>query len=75
MAGLIDAVAWAGAAGALVAYFLLASGRIKVRTFNWSEFISAFPLSVSAISHKAYPALVITVAYGLIGFYGLVRRA
>ena len=70
---MIDILAWVAAAVALVAYFCLAGGRVGMRVFNWSEFVAAIPLAVSAVDHHAYPALVITVSYGAIGLYGLLR--
>lgn len=70
---MIDLVAWIAAAVALVAYFLLASGRVGMRVFNWSEFVASIPLAASAVVHGAYPALAITLSYGAIGLYGLLR--
>jgi basic membrane lipoprotein Med (substrate-binding protein (PBP1-ABC) superfamily) len=70
---MIDLFAWVGAVAALAAYFLLASGRVGMRVFNWSEFLAAFPLGFSAVAHRAYPALVVTVSYGAVGLYGIAR--
>ena len=69
---MIDLLAWVAAAVALIAYFLLASGEVGLRVFNWSEFVASIPLAVSAIHHAAYPALAITLSYGAIGLFGLV---
>lgn len=69
---MIDVLGWAGAAVALGCYFALASGRVSVRVFHWSEFLAAFPLVASALHHDAFPAVVVTSAYAFVGLYGIV---
>jgi len=70
---MIDGLAWFAAGAALVAYWMLVTGRVSLRTFNCSEFLAAFPLAVSAVHHKAWPALSVTLSYGAIGLFGLTR--
>lgn len=70
----VDIAGWIAAGLAIWAYFRMAGGKLALRWFNWSEFLASIPLAASAFQHRAFPALGITMSYGLVGLYGLVRR-
>lgn len=75
MTELIDWAGYIGAAIAVLCYFLMNAKRISLRVFNWSEFAAAIPLAASTLIHQAYPSLLVTVSYGLIGLYGVITNA
>lgn len=65
---MISIIAFAASAAILVAY---ASG--NVRRLHQANALGCFPIIISEIVVGAYPALVLTAAFGVIGWVALWR--
>lgn len=70
---MIAALAYAADAAVLGAYALTARGR-PVRWFHWANAIGCFPIIASEIVVGAWPALILTAAFGAVGWLGVLSR-
>lgn len=70
---LLTAVAYLADASILATYYLTTRGR-SIRWFHWANAIGCFPIIATEIVVGAWPALVLTAAFGAIGWSGVLRR-
>lgn len=65
-------VAYLADVAILVAHFLTTRGR-PVRWFHWANAIGCFPVIGSEVVVGAWPPLVLTASFGVIGWAGVLR--
>lgn len=68
-----DSAGWACTFLVLSAYTLTVLG-VPTIWFHRANAVAWLGIGASAISHGAWPSLVVTAAFGAIGILGLVRR-
>lgn len=67
-------VAYAADAAILGTYAVMASGRRSPFPFHCANAIGAPPIVATEIAARAWPALVLTVAFGCIGWVGMLTH-
>lgn len=69
----VDIAGWVCTAAVLGSYAHLARTGRSV-WFDWANAVGCVGIGLSAFAHHAYPSVVITAAFGVIGWYSLRRR-
>ncbi len=72
---LINVIGMAGAAGLLLTYFLLSSGKLDNRLppYHIMNFFSSLFLDIQAIHAGIIPFIVINTSWCIISIYALIR--
>jgi hypothetical protein len=72
----IEIVGWMAAALMLLAYLLLASGRLSSRSnlYHWMNVLSGAGFVINSGWNGAYPSAFINVIWAAIGLYGVFGR-
>jgi hypothetical protein len=70
--GLIEAAAYGADVAILAAYAAVASGRYVMRLFHWANALGSIPIMLSEVIVGAWPAFVLTSAFGVIGWMGVI---
>lgn len=69
----ITIIAYVASAWLLFTYYLTTRHKHHV-WFHWANFLVSIPLGWVEVIQKAYPPLVVTVAFGFIGAYGVLEH-
>lgn len=70
---IVDIFAYVADAAILGTYAASVRDASRVRWFHWANAIGAVPIVAVEIVVAAWPPLVLTVAFGLIGCAGVLR--
>ena len=70
---MLNLVAYLASATVLFTYFRSTRGG-TIRAFHWANFLGCFPLIMVEFERQTYPPMVLTIAFGIIGFLGLTAK-
>lgn len=70
---ILDLLAYAASASVLVAYWFMARGG-SVVPFHWANALGSIPIFAVGLRTGAYPTLVLTGAFGVLGWVGLWKE-
>jgi hypothetical protein len=68
----VELLAYACSATVLVTYFIMVRKGVE-RPFHWANALGFPPVLATEIAVGAYPAMVLTVAFGILGWIGVLR--
>lgn len=68
----LEVITYIATAAILVAYMLTVK-RGKVQLLNLANFVGCWPLAAYNLAVEAYAAVALNMAFGLIGFVGLIQ--
>lgn len=69
---MMEILGWLATGSVLLCYFLMVR-KGWVQLFNLANFLGSIALGAYNYSLEAWPTLVLNLAFGAIGLYGLVR--
>ncbi len=71
---LLNALAWVLNVWVVLTYFMMVRGRWSEFRFDLANALGFIPTATINILAGVYPPLVLTISFGLIGLYGVVRH-
>lgn len=72
MRPLIFALGYLADVAVVGAYWAVQRGR-RLAWLNWTNALGAFPVAATEVYGRAWPALVVTCAFGVVGWAGVLR--
>jgi hypothetical protein len=72
MATSLTIAAYLASAWILLSYFLMMRGK-PASWLHWANALGCIPLGIYEVVQEAYPPLVVTGVFGVLGWYGIIK--
>lgn len=70
---MLTVLAYLADASILITYFRMAGRPERAHQFDWANAVGCFPIIAVEVLAAAWPPLILTAAFGAIGWLGLWR--